>query len=218
MEPTASRGGDGARRNGGDACRGLSRRDLDGVIPSQPWYEGLLSLFMVATGLMALRRCASRLAAIWRPSPDLAPVFKRVYVRFEAYKTGFLAGCRPFIGLDGCHLKGLYGGKLLSTMARDGNDNMFPVAVAVVEAETRDSWSWFLTKLIDDIGCSEGLVFISDRQKGLVESFEDLLPTTEHRVCMRHLHANLKKKWGGKEAKDHLWNAARAGTLNDFDY
>ncbi|KAK3010008.1 hypothetical protein RJ639_011867 [Escallonia herrerae] len=100
-----------------------------------------------------------------RPSPNLAPVFNRVYVRFEAYKTGFLVGCRPFIGLDGCHLKGLYGGKLLSTVARDGNDNMFQVAVVVVEAETRDSWCWFLTELIDDLGGSESLIFISDRHK-----------------------------------------------------
>ncbi|KAK2996897.1 hypothetical protein RJ639_026300 [Escallonia herrerae] len=92
-----------------------------------------------------------------RPNPDLAPVFKRLYVRFEAYKTGFLAGYRPFIGLDGCHLKGLYGGQLLSVVARDENDNMFPVAVTVVEVETRDSWSWFLTELIDDLGGSESL-------------------------------------------------------------
>ncbi|KAK3014922.1 hypothetical protein RJ639_009938 [Escallonia herrerae] len=91
------------------------------------------------------------------PSPDLAPVFKRVYVRFEAYKIGFLAGCRSFIGLDGCHLKGLYDGELLSVVARDVNDNMFPVAVAIVEAETRDSWSWFLTELIDDLGGSGSL-------------------------------------------------------------
>ncbi|KAK3010124.1 hypothetical protein RJ639_010723 [Escallonia herrerae] len=153
-----------------------------------------------------------------RPSPDLAPVFKRVYVRFEAYKTGFLEGCRPFIGLDGCHLKGLYGGHLLSVVARDGNDNMFPVVVAVVEAETRDSWSWFLTELIDDLGGSESLVFISDRQKGLVESFMDLLPTTEHRFCMRHLYANFKKKRSGKKVKDYLWNAVKAGTVNDFNY
>ncbi|KAK3031266.1 hypothetical protein RJ639_035566 [Escallonia herrerae] len=128
-----------------------------------------------------------------RPSPELAPIFKRVYVRFEAYKTGFLKECRPFIGLDGCHLKGLYGGQLLSAMARDGNDNMFHVVVAVVEAETKDSWSWFLTELVDDLGGSDNLVFIFDTQKGLVESFKDLLPTIEHRFCMRHMYANFKK-------------------------
>ena len=32
------------------------------------------------------------------------PKFKRMYVRFNAQKVGFLGGCRPFIGLDGCHI------------------------------------------------------------------------------------------------------------------
>uniref|UniRef100_A0A2N9FCD3 PB1-like domain-containing protein n=1 Tax=Fagus sylvatica TaxID=28930 RepID=A0A2N9FCD3_FAGSY len=39
------------------------------------------------------------------------PVFQRLYVCFEACKTGFKNACRPFIGLDACHLKGPYGGQ-----------------------------------------------------------------------------------------------------------
>jgi hypothetical protein len=54
------------------------------------------------------------------------------------------SGCRPIIGLDGCHLKGVYGGQLLSAVGRAGNDNLFPIAMAVVEAKTKDSWTWFL--------------------------------------------------------------------------
>jgi len=38
------------------------------------------------------------------------PQFKRFYVCLEACKGGFMAGYRPFIGLDGCFLKGYYGG------------------------------------------------------------------------------------------------------------
>ena len=37
--------------------------------------------------------------------------FKRMYVRFNAQKVGFLGGCRPFISLDGCHIKHRFGGK-----------------------------------------------------------------------------------------------------------
>ncbi|KAL2237903.1 UNVERIFIED_CONTAM: Cyclin-U2-2 [Sesamum indicum] len=36
------------------------------------------------------------------------------YVCFAAVKNGFLSGCRPFIGVDGCHLKGPHGGVLLT--------------------------------------------------------------------------------------------------------
>ena len=43
----------------------------------------------------------------------------------------------PIIGLDECHLRGVYGGQPLSAVGRDGNDNLFPIAMAIVEAETR---------------------------------------------------------------------------------
>jgi len=46
-------------------------------------------------------------------------------------------GCRPLVRLDGCHLKGKFGGYILSATARDGNDNIFPVALAVVEQKKK---------------------------------------------------------------------------------
>ena len=69
-------------------------------------------------------------------------------------------------------MKGSFGGQLLSATAKDGNDNIFPVAMAVVEQENKDSWTWFLEQFADDIGRSEklNLVFISDRQKVLSSS------------------------------------------------
>ena len=78
-----------------------------------------------------------------------------------------MGGRRPIIGLDGCHLKGRFGGQILSAIARDTNDNIFPVAFAVVEQENKDSWVWFLQQFSDHIGNPEqlNLVFITDRQK-----------------------------------------------------
>ena len=67
------------------------------------------------------------------------PKFKRMYIRYNAQKVGFLSGCRPFVGLDGCHLKGRFGVQLLSATTKDGNDNIFLVAMAVVEQENNDS-------------------------------------------------------------------------------
>ena len=61
------------------------------------------------------------------------PKFKRMYIRYNAQKVGFLRGCKSIIGLDGCHLKGRFGGQILSLIVRDANDNIFPVAFAVVE-------------------------------------------------------------------------------------
>ena len=69
-------------------------------------------------------------------------------------------------------MKGRFGGQLLSATAKDGNDNIFPVAMAVIEQENKDSWTWFLEQFTDDIGRPEelNLVFISDRQKVLSSS------------------------------------------------
>jgi hypothetical protein len=39
----------------------------------------------------------------------------------------------PIIGLDGCFLKGYYGGQILAAIGRDPNDQMLPIAFAVVE-------------------------------------------------------------------------------------
>lgn len=33
----------------------------------------------------------------------------------------------PLLGLDGCHLKGPYGGQLLAAVGTDANDGMYPV-------------------------------------------------------------------------------------------
>ena len=52
------------------------------------------------------------LVAIETDSPDSdgRRPFKRIFIVFHALTIGFIQGCRPFIGLDGCHLKGSYGG------------------------------------------------------------------------------------------------------------
>ena len=79
------------------------------------------------------------------------PYFERIYIYLEGYKKGFLAGCRPINGLDACHLKTKTGGQLMCAVDRDPNDEYFPFAYAVVEAEIKDTWTWFLNLLLADI-------------------------------------------------------------------
>ncbi|KAL3537887.1 hypothetical protein ACH5RR_001253 [Cinchona calisaya] len=40
--------------------------------------------------------------------PRCNPRFRRFYCSFSPLKKGFKSGCRPIIGLDGCHTKGPY--------------------------------------------------------------------------------------------------------------
>lgn len=53
----------------------------------------------------------------------------------------------------------------------------------------------FLTYLMNDLEIEEQYLwtFMSDKQKGLLEAFESVLPDVSHRFCVRHLHSNLKK-------------------------
>ncbi|XP_059454997.1 uncharacterized protein LOC132185210 [Corylus avellana] len=134
--------------------------------------------------------------------------FQRMYICLDACKKGFKHGCWPIICLDACHLKGEYVGQLLCAIGKDGNDHMFPIAFAVAEAETKESWQWFITILLEDLCGSEGglgWTIMSDRQKGLRTTVDVVLPHAEHRVCVRHLHANFKARGcTGKAFKDEL--------------
>ena len=78
-----------------------------------------------------------------RINMDDIPRFRRFFVYLNGCKQGFLKGCKPFIGLDGCHLEGPYRGVLLTTISLDANNNLFPIAFMVVEKENKDSWLLF---------------------------------------------------------------------------
>jgi len=76
-------------------------------------------------------------------------IFQRFYSCLKACKY-FFVFCRPIKGLDGCFLKGKYGGELLSVVGRDANDQLLLLAYAVVEVENKETWTWFLELLIGE--------------------------------------------------------------------
>ncbi|CAN1153088.1 hypothetical protein LINPERHAP2_LOCUS19166 [Linum perenne] len=124
--------------------------------------------------------------------PNDNVTFKRLYVGFTSLFKGFLAGCRPIIGFDGCFLKGELPGMLLSAVRKDRNNQMFPLAWAVTEGETTSSWKWFVELVHDQLQLDQGngWTVISDQQKGLVQALDQFLPHAEHRKCARHVFAN----------------------------
>ncbi|KAK9033106.1 hypothetical protein V6N11_018144 [Hibiscus sabdariffa] len=102
-----------------------------------------------------------------RPTVDEKPKFRRLYVCFSALKEAFKKYCRQVISLDGCFLKGSFQGEILSAVGRDSNDQIFPIAWAVVEVENRDTWAWFLNNIRMDLELENGekVTLISDMQK-----------------------------------------------------
>ncbi|KAL7172800.1 hypothetical protein ACSBR2_032302 [Camellia fascicularis] len=65
--------------------------------------------------------------------------FKRFFVAFNASIQGFRQ-CRPLLFINGTFLKGKYKGTLLTATAKDGDQGFFPLAMAIVDTETTDSW------------------------------------------------------------------------------
>ncbi|GJZ29922.1 hypothetical protein Tco_0574969 [Tanacetum coccineum] len=144
--------------------------------------------------------------------------FKRMYICFKGVKDGWLAGCRKVIGLDGCFLKHTCRGELLTAMGRDANNQMYPIAWAVVRVENADNWGWFLHLLHDDLCLNDGtgITIISDSHKGLIDAVNDWLPEAEHRKCTRHIYANFKKKYSGLQYQRLFWAAASCTLEQQF--
>ena len=69
------------------------------------------------------------------------PIFQSMFICLKPVLDGFVAGCRPIIGMDGCHLTGAYHGVCLTTIGKDGNNNIYQLAWTVVEMEDFQTWS-----------------------------------------------------------------------------
>ena len=131
--------------------------------------------------------------------------FRRVFVCFKACWKGFLDGCRPYLAVDATALNGRFRGQLVAATAIDAHNWLFPVAYGVLEAESTESWKWFLQNLRHMIGFPNGLVIHTDACKGLEIAVDQVFPGVEHRECMRHLVANFGKLFKGKLYDDNLW-------------
>ncbi|GJU16709.1 hypothetical protein Tco_1144675 [Tanacetum coccineum] len=71
---------------------------------------------------------------------SLTRIFRMVYVCLGALKQGFRACGREILGLDGCFMSGPWLGQILTEVGVDANNGIYPVAYAIVEAESKASW------------------------------------------------------------------------------
>nr|XP_017257309.1 PREDICTED: uncharacterized protein LOC108226826 [Daucus carota subsp. sativus] len=145
-------------------------------------------------------------------------LFNNIFISFTAMWKEFLGGCRPLIGVDGTHLKGDYGGVLLSAVALDANNEIFPLAYAIVSAEDKETWSWFFWNLYNLLKESsrKDWTVISDRQKGIDIALLDVWPTVKRRYCCRHISRNYKKQFSGPLLYILFWRACNA--TSQFTY
>ncbi|KAE8791318.1 WD repeat-containing protein 43 [Hordeum vulgare] len=129
-----------------------------------------------------------------RPHPR--PRFQAMFFYINGAREGFLNGCRPFIGIDGCFIKMSTSAQFLAVTGRDGNNNIFPPAFAIVGQEDTSNWCWFLHQLKICIGGEYGkygpYTIMYDRQKGLLNAVNQVFPNLHQRFRLRHLYANFQ--------------------------
>ncbi|KAH1108200.1 hypothetical protein J1N35_011968 [Gossypium stocksii] len=112
----------------------------------------------------------------------------------------------PFIGLDGCFLKGPFKSEFLTIVGRDANNQIFPIAWVVVEVEYTNSLVWFLR-----------LLSIDDQQKGLEIAISGILPRVEHRNCTKHVFANWSGRKLWKSYECDFWQIVKCTTEREWE-
>ncbi|KAE8793297.1 WD repeat-containing protein 43 [Hordeum vulgare] len=111
-------------------------------------------------------------------TPHPGPRFHAMFFCINGAREGFLNGCRPFIGVDGCFIKLTTGAQILAATGRDGNNNIFPLGFAIVGQEDTADWCRFLHQLKICLGGETGkfgpYTIMFDRQKNAGFRGEDL--------------------------------------------
>ncbi|XP_042478455.1 uncharacterized protein LOC122059620 isoform X2 [Macadamia integrifolia] len=139
--------------------------------------------------------------------------FNQLFISFHASTHGFRLGCRPVLFVDSILLKGKFLSTFLSATAMDANDDMFPVAFAVVESGSLQDWTWFLENLKVALKDSRDIIFVSDWNEHLVQAVNDIYSSVSHAHCYRHLSGSFKSFLKGL----HLSNSIKDALMTVLD-
>ncbi|KAJ0545089.1 putative MULE transposase domain-containing protein [Helianthus annuus] len=148
--------------------------------------------------------------------------FRRVFWAFNHSILGF-KHCRPVISIDATHLYGKYKGKLMIAMGVDGNNQILPLAFAIVENESYASWSWFLSHVKKHVvKDTQGICLISDRHAGILKAVNEqgspwLEPHGFHRYCLRHFINNFNDKFRNSQLKALAYRAGSQNQIRKFN-
>ncbi|KAL9667494.1 hypothetical protein QQ045_001855 [Rhodiola kirilowii] len=121
--------------------------------------------------------------------------------------------CRPVLSIDGTHMYGKYRAKLLVACSLDANNNVLPVAFALVESENTSSWSWFMSCIREGVTNRTGLCVISDRHGGIMATMSEPQwspPNAYHRICVHHFQSNFNTRVKNAYLKKKLGKVAYA--------
>lgn len=108
----------------------------------------------------------------------------------------FFLFCKPIVQVDGTHLFGKYKGTLLIAVTQDDNNNVLPLAFAIVESKNDSSWMFFLKNVRQYICTQDNLCIISDFHDSIRKPLNEIgwVPCRAvHCYCICHFAANFQK-------------------------
>ncbi|XP_057756101.1 uncharacterized protein LOC130975304 [Arachis stenosperma] len=127
----------------------------------------------------------------------------------------------PDIRVDGTHLYGKYKGCLLVAVSQDGNNNIVPIAFAIVKGETSEAWHFFLSNLRQHVVTRDGIGLIYDRH----DSIRSVIarsngawspPRAFHMFCIRHIESNFLRKFKAPYLQKLIVNIGYSRTIREY--
>ncbi|XP_038875106.1 uncharacterized protein LOC120071190 [Benincasa hispida] len=124
---------------------------------------------------------------------------KYMFIALSASLRDFKS-CQPMIIVDGTHLKGKYKGTMLVGVAIDNNNQLYPLAYAIVDNENDRALMWFTMNLKTVIGECLNLLFVSDRGQNIA-NVNVVFPNYYHKICTYYLKRNVEKYFKDESIK-----------------
>ncbi|XP_016164934.1 uncharacterized protein LOC107607499 [Arachis ipaensis] len=154
---------------------------------------------------------------------DLVPDIRVLHRVFWSYYPCIRAfrHCKPVVQVDGTHLYGKYKGCLLVAVSQDGNNNIVPIAFAIVEGETSDAWYFFLSNLRQHVVTRDGVRLISDRHDSIRSAIDRSNgawspPKAFHMFCIRHIESNFLRKFKAPYLQKLIVNIGYSRTIREY--
>ncbi|XP_057739618.1 uncharacterized protein LOC130956597 [Arachis stenosperma] len=155
---------------------------------------------------------------------DLVPnirVFQRVFWSYYPCIRAF-RHCKPIVQVDGTHLYGKYKGCLLVAVSQDGNNNIVPIAFAIVEGETSEACHFFLSNLRQHVVTRDGVGLISDRHDSIRSTIDRSNgawspPRVFHMFCIRYIESNFLRKFKAPYLQKLIVNIGYSRTIREYE-
>ncbi|XP_072054414.1 uncharacterized protein [Arachis hypogaea] len=113
-------------------------------------------------------------------------------------------------------------GCLLVADSQDGNNNIVPIAFAIVEGETSDAWHFFLSNLRQHVVTRDGVGLISDRHESINETVKCSNgawspPRAFHMFCIMHIESNFLRKFKAPYLQKLVVNIGYSRTVREYE-